>query len=916
MNHDHDNFSGDDGLPVVTPELEARLSAWIAGELSTAERAEFERLVQASPALAEFRARMEATRNLVVEALRDEPAPLRLSDDRRAALLQVLASTPAAAPLPEKPSVVTRPAPWWRGRYRQVYFSAAGLAAACLVAGIFIVREYAAPKPARSVAAASAQRRVESLPRQAKAREESLKVALPALQETPADTGRSEDRDTVVAQTLAPSMPVPLSPTEMQKGLAKPNLELNAPLGRSLSADLKVAVPPVVLPPITTTTTAGARAAASSTDTGYLVQDAELKSAAKDAVAPGTYAGAGRAAFVGGKQEQFADRLAPPPSARLLEPTPKLETLSLNSGTRRTDSVNFGQVSPVTLGASASSNAERDGLTEAAGSVGGTLTTAGASAVAKEARVDLPAVAGAGGAAVPENEVLTLSAFTVAGPPKTPTRVAKKAAAKLADAAGARPADVPATTPAAIVSLEEKAKLDQPVVRAAPIAVPVRAETSADVEPFSTFSLHVSDVSFRLAHAALARGEMPAADRVRPEEFYNAFTYGDLAPTLAEKVGARIEQAAHPFLQQRNLVRIALKVPSSGRTAATPLRLTVLLDTSGSMEREDRVAIVRRALAVLVSLLGPNDRITLVGFARQPRLLAEAVAGDQAGQLVDLVARIPAEGGTDLEAALKLGGDLAGRHQTAGAQNRLVVLTDGAANLGNADPAQLANLITILRQRGIAFDACGVGLDGLDDAVLAALTRQGDGRYYALNSAAEADAGFARQLAGAFRPAAENVKLQVRFNAGRVGRYRLIGFEEHRLRTEDFRNDQVDAAELAADEGANAVYQVEVLPEGTGEIGEVFVRFRDPATAQMVERSWTIPFEAGAPAFARATPTLQLAGTAALLAEKLQGGSAADQIRLRELQPVVDQLATRFAHDPRVVDLAAMFQQLRRLGPP
>src|ERR1700722_11647126 len=132
-----------------------------------------------------------------------------------------------------------------------------------------------------------------------------------------------------------------------------------------------------------------------------------------------------------------------------------------------------------------------------------------------------------------------------------------------------------------------------------------------------------------------------------------------------------------------------MKVAASGRGAAQPLRLTILLDTSGSMEREDRVASVRSAMEVLASLLGPSDVVTLVGFARQPRLLADQLSGDQAAKLVEIIARTPAEGGTNLEEALKLGGEEAIKQQAPSAQNRIVLLTDGAANLGDADPAQL-----------------------------------------------------------------------------------------------------------------------------------------------------------------------------------------------------------------------------------
>jgi hypothetical protein len=449
----------------------------------------------------------------------------------------------------------------------------------------------------------------------------------------------------------------------------------------------------------------------------------------------------------------------------------------------------------------------------------------------------------------------------------------------------------------------------------APAGASVQEETAASKEPVSTFSLHVSDASFRLAQATLARGQMPEPSEIRPEEFYNAFSYGDPEPSMSEKVSCRTEQSADPVMQQRNLVRIAMRVPSTGHGAAQPLRLTVLLDTSGSMEREDRAAAVQGAMRVLVSLLGPGDRVTLVGFARRPRILADQVPGDRAARLLDVIAHTPAEGGTNLEEAIKLGRELALRQYLAPAQNRVVLLTDGAANLGDADPAHLAALVDAMRQQDISFDACGVGTDGIDDSVLEALTRKGSGRYYVVDTPESADAGFARQLAGAFHPAAENVKVQVRFNPARVGSYRLIGFEHHRLSKEDFRNDKVAAAALSGGEAAVALYDVEVLPQGDGELGEVYVRFRDTAGGAMVERSWTLGYDAHAPAFDRASPSMQLAGTAALLAEKLQGGPRAAAIRLADLAPVVNALRGRYAHEARVQELAAMYEQMRRIRP-
>ncbi|MCW1886952.1 von Willebrand factor type A domain-containing protein [Luteolibacter flavescens] len=457
---------------------------------------------------------------------------------------------------------------------------------------------------------------------------------------------------------------------------------------------------------------------------------------------------------------------------------------------------------------------------------------------------------------------------------------------------------------------EEKAEVSQQEKKDAP-AVELKAETQTSAEPFSTFSLHVSDASFKMAKAALERGDVPAPDGIRPEEFYNGFDYGDPAPANGEPVVCAVEQSAHPALPQRNLMRIGVKTGSQGRGGSTPLNLTLLLDSSGSMEREDRNAGLANAVRELSGLLKEGDTVSVIGFARQPRLLVDRLPGNRAQELNGIFAQTPSEGGTNLEEGLKLGEELAMRQFNPAAQNRIVLFTDGAANLGDAKPETLQAKVEQMRQNGIAFDAAGFGADGLNDKLLERLTRNGNGRYYIVDSAEEADASFAKQLAGAFRPAAENVKVQVRFNPARVAKYKLIGFEEHRLEKEDFRNDAVDAAEMAAEEAGNALYQIETLPRGEGEVGEVSVRFRDVASGQMVERTWTIPYDAQAPAFDQASPSIQLAGLSALAAEKLRRAPLADAVDFQQLAPVMAKVKARYAGSKPVADLESMIGHLK-----
>lgn len=438
---------------------------------------------------------------------------------------------------------------------------------------------------------------------------------------------------------------------------------------------------------------------------------------------------------------------------------------------------------------------------------------------------------------------------------------------------------------------------------------PLDGEVVAAEEPYSTFSLNVSDASFQVAQAALAKGEMPDPAGIKVEQFYNAVDYGDPSPAAGEPVTARIEQAAHPQLPGRTLVRVAVKTGASGRNQGQPLRLTLLVDQSGSMSREDRLAGMNKALAGLATLLTPQDRVQVIGFSRNARLLAEDLNGQQAANIGSLIHQEASEGGTNLEEAMALGEQIAQRTRLEGAQNRIVLFTDGAANLGDADPASLTKRVEAMRQKGIAFDIAGIVADGLNDELLGDLARHGNGRYYVVGKGDRQD--LAAQLAGAFRPAAENVKVQVHFNPERVSRYRLVGFEKDRLNKEDFRNDAVDAAEMAAEEAGVAIYQVETLPEGKGEMGEVSVRFRDVASGQMVERGWTLTHQDKVPVLDRSTPSMQLAVLAMLAGEKLKGGPLADAVNFKEMAPVAATVREAYQQNDRVAELLQMIEQLK-----
>ena len=431
---------------------------------------------------------------------------------------------------------------------------------------------------------------------------------------------------------------------------------------------------------------------------------------------------------------------------------------------------------------------------------------------------------------------------------------------------------------------------------------------------FSTFSLNVSDVSFKLAAASLEKGQMPEPASIRSEEFINAFDYRDPEAAPGVPIAFTAERAAYPFEHHRELLRFSLKTAAAGRQAGRPLNIVLLLDNSGSMERADRVRIIQEALRVLAGQLQAQDTFSIVTFARTARLRVDGIRGNQAAAAVEEIAKLTPEGGTNLGEALDLAYQTALHHYLANGDNRVVMLTDGAANLGEVDANMLKQKVEAHRKQGVALDCFGIGWEGYNDDLLEVLTRNGDGRYGFINTPEEAKTGFAAQIAGALHVAAADVKVQVEFNPQRVISDRQIGYGKHQLTKEQFRDNTVDAAEIAAQEAGNALYTIEINPQGEGSIGTVRVRYKVPGTSEYREQAWDVPYTGNSVALESASPAMRLAATASAFSEWLATSPFAAEVSPDKLLRYLNGVPQVYGADTRPAKLEWMIRQAKSIS--
>jgi Mg-chelatase subunit ChlD len=431
---------------------------------------------------------------------------------------------------------------------------------------------------------------------------------------------------------------------------------------------------------------------------------------------------------------------------------------------------------------------------------------------------------------------------------------------------------------------------------------------------FSTFSLNVSDVSFKLAAASLEKGVMPDPASIRSEEFINAFDYRDPEAPPGVPIAFNWDRAAYPFAHNRDILRFSLKTAARGRERGKPLNLVLLLDNSGSMERADRVRIIHECLRVLAGKLQPQDRVSAVSFSRQARLWLDGIPGDQASDLPQRIGSLTPEGGTNLEEAMRVAYQAALKHYMKNGANRIVLLTDGAANLGNVNPDALKKTVETHRMQGIALDCFGVGWEGYNDDLLEVLSRNGDGRYGFVNTPEAASTEFASQLAGALQVAASDVKVQVEFNPRRVTSYRQIGYAKHQLKKEQFRDNTVDAAEIGAAEAGNALYVVDVNPSGEGPLATVRVRYKVPGTSEYHEKEWPVPYNGAAKSLDQATPAIRLASIASAFSEWLASSPYGGEVTPSKLLNYLPGAIETFNADPRPKKLEWMIREASRLS--
>ena len=375
---------------------------------------------------------------------------------------------------------------------------------------------------------------------------------------------------------------------------------------------------------------------------------------------------------------------------------------------------------------------------------------------------------------------------------------------------------------------------------------------TAAISPISTFSADVDTASYANLRRLISKNYSIPDDAVRIEEMLNYFSYEYEIPK-DKTFSINTELTDCPWNSDAQLLTVGIQGRKPAKTPNS--NLVFLVDTSGSMSSKDKLPLVIESIKMLAKTMGENDRISIVTYSGEERVILAGANGTQIKTISDLVSILSASGSTNGESGINAAYQLAEKYYIEGGNNRIILATDGDLNVGISSEKELKKLIEKKRKSGVYFSVLGYGEGNIKDNKMETLADNGNGSYHYIDTAKEAAKVLVEERDSTLFTIAGDVKIQVEFNPENVKSYRLIGYDNRRLENEDFTNDAKDAGEVGSGHSVTAVY--EIIP-ADGKSGEslkyqqsssaadsselltVKIRFKNPKDGNTYQLSSTV----------------------------------------------------------------------------
>ncbi len=354
--------------------------------------------------------------------------------------------------------------------------------------------------------------------------------------------------------------------------------------------------------------------------------------------------------------------------------------------------------------------------------------------------------------------------------------------------------------------------------------------------PLSTFSIDVDVASYANMRRFINNNQYPYKDAIRIEELINYFDYDYEKPDKDVPFSINLELSECPWNTDHKLVHIGLQGEQLDEKSRRPSNLVFLLDVSGSMNRPYKLPLLKDAFRLLVNQLGEDDHVAIVVYAGHAGLILPSTRCSKKEKIIESIDKLRAGGSTAGGEGIRLAYDIAKENFIKDGNNRIILATDGDFNVGISSTSELIEYIEEKRDDGIFLTVLGFGMGNYKDHRLEQLADKGNGNHAYIDNIMEAKKVLVNDVTATLYTIAKDVKIQVEFNPARVAEYRLVGYENRLLETEDFKDDTKDAGEIGAGHTVTALYELVPAPKG-GKATDDRLRYQDVVINKKAKRS-------------------------------------------------------------------------------
>ena len=324
------------------------------------------------------------------------------------------------------------------------------------------------------------------------------------------------------------------------------------------------------------------------------------------------------------------------------------------------------------------------------------------------------------------------------------------------------------------------------------------------------FSLKVDTAAYSNVARYINNGILPPVDAVRTEELINYFNYDEKLDVNEEHpFGVKAQVYPSPFAQGKYMAYVRVRTPDMDRSELPPSNLTFLIDTSGSMASYNKLDLLQRAFELLVENLNENDVVSIVTYCGEAEVVLDSAEGNEKEKILEAINGLSAGGSTAGQKGIQTAYQLAEKNFREGANNRVILATDGDFNVGISSVEELKEYISTKRNSGVYFSALGFGTGNLKDETMETLAANGNGNYSYIDNINTAKKVLVDEMGSNLFVVANDVKAEVQFNPDSVKEFRLVGYENRKMSAEDFDDASKDAGEIGV--GSDVVVLAELV---------------------------------------------------------------------------------------------------------